>query len=697
MRTFKNFLMGILPILGLLFVVGCEKGPEEDKPNLPVVEKDATIVLSKTTVDVSLAGGSYLLEYSIQNAHEGEKITAEPSENWVKDFNYGIAGALGFTVEANPTSGPRECLVTVKYRYAEDVAFVVKQGARSAAGFKIEKVSADYFSYTINVIPEDKTLPYIIMSAGPEYIVANELVDGEDFYEDDYAYFGWLGGTFYGMTALDVMKERAQVGDVYGVTTTSDATSGVPYTVYCYYFDYQTGALISDVTMATIETAKPEHQTVEFDVEYEVEGPLVKVLVEPIGYDGEFYFDMLNGLLVDSYMADLDFLDSVERTAEYYWATAISNLSKDFSFVEIIDNYTCKGTNPDGSPKNYYEFELLANHDYYLFAFAMEEHGLCCSTPKIVKITTGDVEPSDNVITPSVDYITTYTALISFATTNDDYYVAGWETAEDWANLGSTDAERQSTLLKRNDYELIKGDFSQNITELEPDTEYVLYAFGSRGGVATTDKVFTCNFKTKSDAGGNVTIDFKDLGYYDAADFANCSGYEYLANQTGCVIYPIEIVFSSEDHGDYFYVIYDWTNRNDIYSDEQYIDTLVWNINQYGSMTGTHSYTILKPGGTYEIAAVVLDTDGQYSSLCRKRIEPTYSGCGDVADYVAWWDAYMESQNGGAELQSLVYDYEEETKPLFTAKMKRNFYSEQEHNVENKRVKVDIDAISLVR
>ena len=701
MRTFKNFLMGILPIVGLLFVVACQEGPENepgnDKPVPPVVEKDATIILSKTTIDVSLAGGSYLLEYSIENAHAGEKISAEPEDTWVKDFNYGISGALGFTVEANPTDAPRECLVTIKYRYAEDVAFLVKQGARTAAGFKIEKVSADYFSYTINVIPEDKTLPYIVMSAGPEYIVASELVDGQDFYEDDFAYFGWVGQVQpVGMSAVEVMQSRAKIGDQYGITV-SDGASGVPYTVYCYYFDYQTGALISDVVFATVETAKPELQNVEFEIEYEVEGPMVKASVVPVGFDGNYYFDMLNGLLVDSYMSELDFLDSVERTAEYYWSNAIYTMSDNASYDEIIADFTCKGTNPDGTPKSYYEFELLANHDYYLFAFTMEEHGLCSSAPKVVKITTGDVEPSDNVITPSVEYVTTYTAVISFKTTNNDHYVAGWTTADEWATYGSTDAERQAYLLKNNAYELIKGNYSQNVTHLEPNTEYVLYAFGSRGGVATTDKVYTCNFTTKSDAGGNVTIDFKDLGYYDATDFADCPGYEYFANYTGRVIYPIEVVFSSENHGDYFFDIYDWTGRKDIYNDKQYIDHLIYAIDTYGSLTATHTYMILNIGGCYELIAVVLDDEGQFSSLYRKVIEPTYNGCGDVDDYVAWWDAYQDSQNGGAELQSLVYDFEEEEKQLFAPKAKRNFYSEQEHKVENKCVGVDAIVASRVR
>ena len=106
MRTLKNFLMmGLMPIVALALVVGCNEQPEgTDQPGPgPELVKDSTIKLGKTEVSASLAGGTYLIEYSIENPHQGEKISAEAAESWVKDFNYGITGALGFTVEANPT------------------------------------------------------------------------------------------------------------------------------------------------------------------------------------------------------------------------------------------------------------------------------------------------------------------------------------------------------------------------------------------------------------------------------------------------------------------------------------------------------------------------------------------------------------------------------------------------------------------
>ncbi len=668
MRTVKNFLMmALMPVMAFALLVGCTETPDEPQggTNGPVLEKDSTIKLGKTTVSASLAGGTYLIEYSIENPHQGEKITAEAAESWVKNFNYGITGALGFEVEANPTDAERECLVTVKYRYAEDVVFTVKQGAAVKAGFALENIEVTYFDYTVDVIPEIKTLPYIVMSASPEYIIASGFETGEDYYEDDVAYFAWLG-QFYGMSATQIMQERAKVGDQPDITV-SNGASGVPYTFYCYYFDYDSGALLSDVAFFTVETDKPQKQEVDFTMEYDiVEGCLVKADVTPVGgYTGDYYFDVLHSYQINDYLENMDFFTDESHVVEYWWANAVQEMMTEISGAEIIANFTCVGDNPDGSPKSHYEFELLANHEYYLFAFAMEENGLCCSTPKLVKFTTGNVTMSENVITPTVEKLTSRTATFKFATTNNDYYVAGWAKAADWATYGNNDAERQEYLIANTDYYLLSGNVETTVIDLEMETEYVLYAFGSRGGVATTSQIFTTTFKTKG-ANGNVSIELVDNGYYDASDFTDIAGYEYLSNYSGYCIFPIEVEFSDDNHGDYFFDTYNWTGRHEseYYNDQQYIDGLVWSINQYGSMSTTHTYTFLEFGGKYEFVALVFDADGQMSKLFRQWIEPTYEGCGDANDYKDWWDAYQASQNEGPNLQSLVID----SKELFKAK-----------------------------
>lgn len=683
MRTIKNYLMlGLMPIMALALLVGCNNSETPDGPNLPDVEKDSVIKLSKTSVSASLAGGSYLLEYTIENPHQGEKISAEAAEDWVNGFNYGITGALQFNVDANPGTESRECLVTVKYRYAEDVVFSVKQGAKVSAGFTLENVSSTYFDYTIDVIPEDKKTPYIMMSAHPDYIVASGFETGEDYYEDDVMYFGWLG-QFYGESATEIMQDRAKVGDQRGITV-SGAASGVPYTFYCYYIDYETGALLSDVAMFTVTTAKPEYQDVTFDMQHEVDGCQIKATVTPQGgFDGDYYFDVLNSVVVDSYLETHAFLTDVSHMIEYWWSNAVTDMSNDLSYDEIVAMYTSKGNNPDGTPKSYYEFELLANHDYYLFAFAMEGHGLACSTPQVVKITTGDVEMSNNVITPSVSNVTAQTVTINFKTENNDHYVAGWEKASDWATYGNNDAERQEYLLTNLSYELVQGDYSQNVIGLEPETDYVLYAFGSRGGVATTSSIFTCPFKTRKISGGLASIEIVDNGFYMAEDVADILGIN-ADNYSGQMIFPLEYKITGE-YSAFFSTVWDWTGRTDIYNDEQYRDNLVWSINEYGSMSPIKSYSVLNNDRYYEIVALVVDQYGDFSDVAKLSVSTSYAGAKtDVSVFEAWWN-----DKGDVGLSSLVYD--EEPKQLFRAKNQGQKVSQM--TFEHEQVAMEADEI----
>ncbi len=680
MKRFINFLkFGVLPLFALALVVGCEDGPKEE-PNGPDFEKDSIIKLGKTTVNVGVGGGSQLLEYTIENPHQGEKITAEAAEEWVNGFNYGITGALQFNVDANDGTEARECLVTVKYRFAEDVVFTVKQGARTNAGFKLENVTSDLFSYTVDVIPDDKTAPYIIMSADATYIAQSGFETPEDFYEDDFFYFGWLG-QFYGMDAVGIMQERSRVGDERAITI-GDGVSGVPCTFYCYYFDWTTGALISDIAMFEIVTKEPEKIDVQFNIEYTVEGSLVKADVTPTNYEGAYYFDMLNGLVVDSYLETFDFLNNdPAEAAEYYWSNAVSAMSQDMSYDQIVAFYNCQGNYEDGTPRSHYEFELLANHDYYLFAFAMEEHGLPCSKPQIVKITTGSVEPSDNVITTSVTNVTAQSATINFTTTNDDYYIAGWEKVSDWATFGNNDAERQQYLLTNRSFELIKGNYSQNVIGLEAETDYVLYAFGSRGGVATTDYIATTTFKTRSVSGGLASIEIVDNGYYEASDLATVPGFEFFGGEyySGKMILPLEYKITGE-YTAFFSTIWDWTGRSDIYTDQQYRDNLVWSLNEHGTMNTDKTYTILNNDSYYEIVALVVDQYGDFSDVAKLCVRTSYTGAKtDPAEFEAWWNG----GNDGPGLQSL----NSEPKQLFKNKIQGKKASEMTFERDMKAAK----------
>lgn len=708
MKIVKNLLWSLMC---LTFVVSCSEAPtdEPNKPDNGVIDgtKDSRIKLDQNEVSVGVDGGTCTVTYTILNPKDNTKVEATSTQPWVKDFKLNTEGAIRFTVEPNDGEGaePRECLVEVSYRYADPVVFKVKQSARINKSFSLENITANYFDLYIDIIPEDKTTPYIVMSASPEYIIASGFKTGQDFYEDDVAYFAWMG-SFYGQSAAQIMQEKAKVGDVRGQKV-GKGSPGVTYTIYCYYIDYTTGALISDVCLMPVKTASPKLSDVEFTMSRElVDGCMASVDVTPIGYDGDYYFDVLPKALVDSYLYELvdlegkPYLNSVEEVIEYWWSNAVGEMvAEGVSTTQIIADYTCVGTNSDGTPRSHFDFELLAEVEYYLFAYTMEENGLCSSVPQVELFKTEPVAKSDNEITIAVDKVTARTAQITFTPSNNDYYVAGWEKASDWAKYGNNDAEIMEYLLHNIEYALLKGPEAVSVLDLEPDTEYVVYAFGSRGGCATTSQIFSQRITTKSGGEGSVNISVKDLGYYDAADLATFEGYEFFGGEyySGAAILPVEIEFDSEDHGDWSFDIYNWTGRHEseYYNDKQYIDGLVYNINTEGCLTTTKTYSILEFGGKYMIVAVVLDSDGAFSKLYKRWVEPTYDGVGDPEVYVNWWNEYQDSLNYDdpvegegdevVETQSLVVD----SAKLFSKKVKANKMSTTSFKAEQSVPEID--------
>ena len=194
--------------------------------------------------------------------------------------------------------------------------------------------------------------------------------------------------------------------------------------------------------------------------------------------------------------------------------------------------------------------------------------------------------------------------------------------------------------------------------------------------------ISTCVFTTKSGV-GSATVEFVDHGYFAAADLAEAPGWEFLAGDyySGKFILPLEFKITGA-YQSFFMVIFDWTGRYDEYNDQQYRDNLVWSINEYGSMSPDKSYTVLENESAYTIAALVVDPDGYYSNVVKKKVNTSYDGARtDVMEFAEQW-----SSNDGPSLQA---------RTLFTKKLVRNAkYSEAETvAVERKAVAYDVEIL----
>ena len=659
MKKLNNYLLlGLMSLFCITLTVGCNEDPNTtDDPN---VTKDSVIKLKESVIGASFGGGTVYAEYTIENPHSGEQVTATTDADWVSDFDNSITGALKFNVAPNDENAGRECTITLKYRYAEDVTLTVRQAAKMNASFTLENIdTSDYFSYTIDVIPTEKSKPFIMMSADIEYVA--DLENGgtdEDLYNDDMSYFEWLGA-FYGQTAVDVINTRARLGNQRGITF-GGGTPGMTYVFYAYYVDLQTGAILSDITRFNITIGHPELTEVDFEFDYEVAGPAAWTEALPTSTVERYYFDVMTTAELNWAMESYGY--TKEQYIQRWWAGIVVNMMNDnLTPDQIIASSNCVGTNADGTPKSQWVYELAAATEYHLFAFTLDgQSALASSVPVYTTFTTGMPEMSDNVVTVDVSEITSYTARLSFSATNEDYYVAGWETADLWATYGNNDAERMEYLIDNFGYEYLVGNYSYVETSLEPETDYVAYAFGMHGGIPTTTQIFTKQFTTRSANAGSVDISLRDLGYYNPSDLATYPGYEMFGNSSyqPYAIVPLEFVFSSPDHGAYAMDCYDWHGYDWEYTDEQYIDHLIYMINNGQNITATHTYYMLPWEHRCVFHLVVIDNDGNYSDLYKREITATFDGVSDPEIYVEWWNNYT---SGNASTQSVVISRANET------------------------------------
>ena len=388
-------------------------------------------------------------------------------------------------------------------------------GGNVTGGFSFENISADIFSFTLDIIPEDKEAPYIIMSANPEYINFGGLETGEDFYNDDMEYFNWLGG-FYGKDAVGIMQDRSRFGDQRGVTI-GECVPGVPYVFYCYYFDWETGALISDVTMIEITTTEPEKSQIALDVQYNVEGSLLTVDVLAQNYDGAYYFDIIPINVIDSLLQDYKFLNnSPVEAVEYFWADAVQEMhnNQSLSYEEIVSTYNCQGYNDDGTLRSHYEFEMEDNNEYYIIAFAMEEHGLACSVPQIVKVNLNG-EDSD---TRSIEITEVTYNSITFTINIQDSYVFqcidkafleyNGQTPEEYITTGvGIPAQGVQTIewIDGNKY----GYYDMHVRE---DSDYYVIAAITNGGDITGEIIVAETHTPKiPETEAGATVELKDI------------------------------------------------------------------------------------------------------------------------------------------------------------------------------------------
>lgn len=633
--------------MGMLLAVSCDDngGVEEPKDDPTPVEKPV-INLKQSEVAAEAEGGEYSVNYTIANPIDGVMVEATCDAAWITDIDVTVAGAIKFVVAANEVEEPRETTVKVAYSDADEVSFVVKQSAATSASytFTVEMTGCNYFEAMIDVYPANYDTEYIIGLYTMEEVEEYGLQDDEALFQEDMAYKEWIG-SWSGMSAMDVARDQARQGAVYDLKLTG-LNPASEYLFYAFYYDVNTGERLSDVYRYEFSTPSVELGELSFEVDAEINGPVVDVAITPNNYSGAYYFDMIAKSLVDDEAAAMGI--TPEQYIEKWWVDVTEpDRIQGAPPALIIQNACSYGTDK-------YTFELLADTDYYVFAFAVNDFALCSTVPYMEVVHTGSVESVDMNIRIVVSNVTAYGVTFGFRPSSEtDSYVAGWVTKEEWDSYGATERAQLSAILKKYEFEYIYGEYVYDIDRgLEPDTQYVVYAFGYYGGVVTT-QLFSQEFKTLPEKPSEVTVSIKDMGYFDIRavnELDPTIGNLDMADEYA--VYPVEFVVSDPDAVVYYY---NWEvgpyDDPAWYTDENLLGRMLyWDVRPM--------YICEPVAYDYEnwLGAIAKDELGFYSERFLYKFQCTREGVNPDAQVFVDW--YNEHRDIIANTQSVVYSCE---------------------------------------
>ncbi len=644
MKIINKFMWALLPLMSVALLAACEEDPTEPNTNDP---NAPAITLEKSVLEVAASAGDYTVTYTLTNAIDGEVISATSSADWVTT-DTATAGIIKVSVTSN-SGDTREATIEVSYKGAQNKQIKVKQADAGEIPtitneyFHVELSRADYREYYINVYPKDAETAYICMSASPDYIEENDLQEDMALFMDDMLFFDALG-TWNKVTIDDVLNARAKYGNQMNIKV-GDGCPDSENIFYCYHVNIDTKELASPITRLTVRTKAQELTEQKFEVKMSIDGPFVNIEeIYPKGtYSGYYYFDLFPKVVID------ESGKTPEKYVEEYFNYMASNELAHMmtpSASEILSERCSMG-------KNSYYVHLLANTEYYLASFAVNDLAICASVPQIDIITTGGVEPSDMKIDIKVTNVGPYGATISTTPDIPDYYVTGYAETEYYESMGKTDEERRDYLISHFSFDYINYPNTDNLIKLTPETNYTAFAFGAKGGVPTTE-LFRKDFTTVTSEPTDITIALKPLGYFDADEvMAANSNFSFLSRYSGGVVLPIDVVVEPEGASSTFY----WeVYVGDPYDEANYISGLLYQ----GTRPQRAYYGNMEYGTTYTFVAIVVDEEtGQYSNLVKESITTTKEGANDPQVFIDW---YNNMQGTSVAPASIVINDNAETK-----------------------------------
>lgn len=609
-------ILSIVAIVALFVGVGCQEKPGQNNGN-------TTFTIEQTEVNATAEGMDVEINYDIKNPQSGAVVLTECKDGWIKNLSTATYGMIKFTVAPNFKKEARETKIKVQYTAVEgSYEIVVKQEASDVDTFTYDVLTKEPTALAIEVSPADTNTAYICRTYTKAHMDVFGLIYAEGIINYDLDAIE-AEAEAAGQTMLNYLQNIAHTGKA--IVDFTDLVPDTEYVVYCYHINLQNGQPTDWETYTeVIRTAKTQSLDEDIKMSFEVKGATVKQTVTTKHEDTYYYTECW---ALNDFKAYFGSDATPEQIFPRRWNEQITiKMGMGYQPHTIIEELCHQGTQTIS-----YE-SLKANTSYIFYVFAVDPSTAFTATEIVTEtVSTMNVNESGMTITISVKNI--------YATTADVYWTASDEkgkfarsvfTKADFNALGANDDEKLATILANYDFYQAVGYTDMNLTGLQPNTEYVAFAYGLEGSTPNT-RIFTTEFKTKSNTPGQSNISMSWDEHYNMADVAAVDAEhwgEYEGRDDRALL-PIKISGVKESDKVYFMIV---TWPLDYYSkDAEWLRdvTQAKNLmNLYESYNFVAEYE-----RNYSVIAVAEDENGNYGTLYKGSFYLYKSDSKDAADY----------------------------------------------------------------
>ena len=609
-------ILSIVAIVALFVGVGCQEKPGQNNGN-------TTFTIEQTEVNATAEGMDVEINYDIKNPQSGAVVLTECKDGWIKNLSTATYGMIKFTVAPNFKKEARETKIKVQYTAVEgSYEIVVKQEASDVDTFTYDVLTKEPTALAIEVSPADTNTAYICRTYTKAHMDVFGLIYAEGIINYDLDAIE-AEAEAAGQTLLNYLQNIAHTGKA--IVDFTDLVPDTEYVVYCYHINLQNGQPTDWETYTeVIRTAKTQSLDEDIKMSFEVKGATVKQTVTTKHEDTYYYTECW---ALNDFKAYFGSDATPEQIFPRRWNEQITiKMGMGYQPHTIIEELCHQGTQTIS-----YE-SLKANTSYIFYVFAVDPSTAFTATEIVTEtVSTMNVNESGMTITISVKNI--------YATTADVYWTASDEkgkfarsvfTKADFNALGANDDEKLATILANYDLYQAVGYTDMNLTGLQPNTEYVAFAYGLEGSTPNT-RIFTTEFKTKSNTPGQSNISMSWNTHYNMADIAAVDAEhwgEYEGRDDRALL-PIKISGVKESDKVYFMIV---TWPLDYYSkDAEWLRdvTQAKNLmNLYESYNFVAEYE-----RNYSVIAVAEDENGNYGTLYKGSFYLYKSDSKDAADY----------------------------------------------------------------